>query len=252
MHMRMLQVQVKEKELGSFVKLYEERIMPALETVGGCVYACLVQGIQRSDAGISMTLWHSEADALRYEQSGTYKRLVSEARPFFAESSEWTLQLTKDFTLEYTQGAVEPTLKSYSVSKTGGERNLLKELGPHTFLRIVSVHVKPDRFEEYKRLYEEKIIPTLLAARGCLFSCLSTPGDTTHEAISVTMWNSRADAEEYEQKGTFDSLLQSVRHTLSGLTQLNMQSAGTRLPSVTSEDVEVDGFHLLLSKRFTS
>lgn len=252
MHMRMLQVKVKQEDLASFIKLYEQRILPALESIGGCLYACLVQSIHRADDGISMTLWRSEEDTRRYEQSGLYKQLVAEARPFFADGSEWKLQLSKDFTLEYSQGAVEPTLKSFSVSKTGGERNLLIEQGPHTFLRIVSVHVKPDKFEEYKGLYESKIIPTLLAAHGCLFSCLSTPAGETHEAISVTMWNSRADAEEYERKGTFDNLLHSVQHTLSELTQLKMQSAGTSLPSVTSEDVEVDGFHLLVSRRFKS
>lgn len=250
MHMRMLQVKIKEEDLGSFTKLYEDRIIPALKTIGGCLYACLVQSIHRPDEGISMTLWRSEEDASRYEKSGLYSQLVSEARPFFAESSDWNLQLSKDFTLEYAQGTVEPTLKSYAVSRAGGESNLMNGQGPHTFLRIVSVHVKPDRFEEYKELYQREIIPTLVTTRGCLFSCLSTSAGDTREAVSVTLWNSRADAEDYERKGTFDNLLRSVRHTLSELTQLKLQSVNTGLPSVTSEDIEVDGFHLVAARRF--
>jgi heme-degrading monooxygenase HmoA len=250
--MRMLQVKIRQGELPGFVHLYEERIIPALQRNGGCLYACLMQSVLQSDEGISMTLWRSEEDALRYERSGLFMQLVAEARPFFANSTEWNLQLSKDFTLEYSQDPTEPTLKSFSVSTTSSETIPSKEKAPNAFLRIVSLHIKPGKVEEYKRLHERDVIPALLATRGCRFSCLSTPTVESNEAISVTMWNSRADAEEYERKGTFNQLLQNISHTLSDLSQLKMRSVGTRLPSVTSEDIEVDGFHLIVSKSFMS
>ncbi|HEY6953353.1 MAG TPA: hypothetical protein VI758_13175, partial [Bacteroidota bacterium] len=68
--------------------------------------------------------------------------------------------------------------------------------------------------------------------------------------ISVTLWKSRADAIQYEHSGKFDTLLGKVKHTFSDLSQLKMESAGTRLPSVTSEDIGVDGFHLVAAKSF--
>jgi len=250
MHMRMLQVRIRQEELPGFILLYKERIIPALEKIGGCVYACLLQSAQQTDEGISMTLWRTEEDASRYERSGLFMQLVAEARPFFANSSEWTLQLSKDFTLEYSPEPIVPTLKSFSVSTTSGATVPASEATIRPFLRIVSLHLKPGKLEEYKELYERDIIPALLATHGCRFSCLSMPTTDSNEAISVTLWNSRADAEEYEKKGTFDQLLRNISHTLSDLSQLRMQSAGTRLPSVTSEDVEVDGFHLIASGSF--
>lgn len=250
--MRMLQVTIKDEGLPGLSRLYNERIIPALQKNGGCLYACLLQSVQQPDEGISMTLWRSEEDALRYERSGLFMQLVAEARPFFANSAEWSLQLSKDFTLEYSQESAEPTLRSFSVSTASSKGVPSKAKASNAFLRIVSLHVKPGMLAEYKRLYERDIIPTLLATRGCQFSCLSTPTSESNEAISVTMWNSRFDAEEYERTGTFDQLLQNIGHTLSDLSQLRMQSAGTRLPSVTSEDIEVDGFHLVVSKSFNS
>lgn len=250
MFMRMLQVRIKEEEVPGFTRLYKERIIPALEKIGGCLYACLVQSVQQQNEGISMTLWRSEEDSLRYERSGLFMQLVAEARPFFANMSEWTLQLSKDFTLEYTPAPAEPTLKTFSVSTTGGSTIPSAEPAHHPFLRIVSVHLRPGKLEEYKELYERDIIPALLATHGCRFSCLSTPTSDSNEAISVTLWNTRADAEEYERKGTFDHLLQNISHTLSDLSQLKLHSVGTRFQSVTSEDVAVDGFHLVASKSF--
>jgi len=250
MHMRMLQMKIKQGELSGLVRLYNERIIPALQKNGGCLFACLMRSVGQPDDGISMTLWRSEEDTLRYERSGLFTQLVAEARPYFADSTEWNLQLSKDFTLEYTPSAADPTLKRFSVSTTSADTIPSNEKVPNAFLRIVSLHIKPGSLEEYKQLYEKAIIPTLMATHGCRFSCLSTPTDDSNEAVSVTLWNSRADAEEYERKGTFDQLIQTIKHTLSDLSQLRMQSTGTRLPSVTSEDVEIDGFHHIVSKSF--
>ena len=233
MYMRMLQVKIRKDELPGLAKLYEERIIPALQKTGGCLYACLMQSINQSGDGISMTLWRSEEDASRYERSGLFMQLVAEARPFFADATEWKLQLTKEFTLEYAPEPAEPTVKSYSVPTTSGSTVPTKEKMFHAFVRIVSLHLKPGRLEEYKQLYEYNIVPALLATNGCRFSCLSTPTNESNEAISVTLWNSRADAEQYERSGKFNELLQRVKHTLSDLSQLRMESTGTRLPSVT-------------------
>jgi heme-degrading monooxygenase HmoA len=250
MHMRMLQVTIRPEELPGLARLYEDRIIPALENVGGCLFACLLQSVHQLNEGMSMTLWRTEEDALRYEQSGLFKRLLGEAQPYFADATEWKLELTKDFTLEYTPTQTEPQVKTFSVSTSSGSTVSSTAKAQRPFLRIVSVHLKPGKLEEYKELYQRDIVPALLATNGCQFSCLSTPTDGDNEAISVTLWNSRQDAEEYERKGSFNQLLHNVSHTLSDLSQLRIQSAGTRLPSVTSEDVGIDGFHLIASKSF--
>lgn len=250
MYMRMLQVRLKQDDVPNFVRLYEDRIIPALDKIGGCLFACLLQSTELKEEGISLTLWRSDEDSSRYERSGLFMQLVAEARPFFAEMSEMKLQLSKDFTLEYGPEPAQPTLKTFSVSTSGGSTLSSPGKRQPPFLRIVSLHLKPGKLEEYKQRYQRDIVPALLATRGCQFSCLSTPTDDSLEAISVTLWNSRADAEEYERTGTFDRLLKGISHTLSDLSQLRLQTSGTRFHSVTSEDVAVDGFLLIAGKSF--
>lgn len=250
MFMRMLQVKIRPDGIQGLGRLYEERIIPALQSVGGCRYACLMQSAYKSDDVISMTLWQSEAEANNYERTGLFKQLVEEARPFFAESTEWKLQLSEDFTLKYAPDSAEPELKTYSIETTSGATIPTKDVPLHLFLRIVSVHVKPGAFEEYKQLYQSVIIPALLATRGCCYTSLSTATADSTVAISVTLWNSRADANEYERSGTFGRLVQKVSHTLSDLSQWKMESEGKRMRSVTSDDIEVEGFHLIAGKSF--
>jgi heme-degrading monooxygenase HmoA len=172
-------------------------------------------------------------------------QLVASARSFFADSSEWRLTLSKDFTLEPTPVSAGPVIDTYSVSTTTSGGLPPPHERPQTFMRIVSLHHKAGKLEEYKELYQREIIPTLIATRGCQYACLSTPADGSSESISVTLWNSRADAEAYERQGTFRKLLQKVRHTLSDLSQLHLESVGTGLPSTTSEDIAVEGFQFI-------
>jgi len=52
-------------------------------------------------------------------------------------------------------------------------------------------------------LYREEIIPGLRRVPGCRVAFLTGQKNDTHELISVTIWNSKSDAEEYEQDGEF-------------------------------------------------
>jgi heme-degrading monooxygenase HmoA len=248
MFMRLLQVKIKPEELRNLSALYEEKIVPALQTVRGCLYAYLMQSVHHTDEVISMTLWRTEEDAAVYERGGLYKELLEEARPFFADSTEWKLQLSKDFTLEYLPVPEEPAIRTFSVASTSESTIPIKEKSLQLFLRIVSVHLKPGKLEEYKELYRREIIPALQATRGCLYACLSTLTIDSNEAISVTLWNSRADAEEYERSGRFDQLLHEVEHTLSDLSQ--WKSEGRFQHTVTSEDIAVEGYRLVAGKEF--
>ncbi|HEY6951444.1 MAG TPA: antibiotic biosynthesis monooxygenase, partial [Bacteroidota bacterium] len=175
MHMRLLQLKINAHELQSFCRFYENRIMPALQTIGGCLHACLVQSTTDAGEVISLTLWQSEEHASTYERSGLFMKLVGEARPFFANTSEWKLQLSKDFTLEYAPDAPEPTLKSFSVSSSSAGQIPAGHRASQSFLRIVSVHLRPGKLQDYRDTYEREIIPALLSTHGCQFACLSTP-----------------------------------------------------------------------------
>ncbi len=250
MFMRLLQVKVKSEELQTIGRFYEERIVTALRSADGCRYACLMQSVHHPDDVISMTLWDSEKDAGAYERSGLFKQLLEDARPYFAESTEWKLQLSKDFTLEYTPEITEPTIKQFAVAATSTETIPAEQKPLRTFLRIVSLHLQPGKFEEFNALYQNEILPALNATRGCRYACLSTPSGETNEAISVTLWNSPADAEAYERDGQFQRLLREVKHTLSDLSLSKLAAERNGLHNVTSDDIAVVGFNLLAGQSF--
>ncbi len=250
MFMRFLQLKIRSAEISGLVRLYEDRIVPALGAAEGCLGAFLVQSIVRPDEVISLSLWRSEETSSTYERSGLFMRLVASARPFFADSSEWKLALSKDFTLEYTADSAEPSVQTYAVSAASAGEIPSGQDRSGTFMRIVSLRHKKGMLAEYKELYESEIMPALLATHGCRYACLSMPTTDGSESISVTIWNNRADADAYERQGTFGKLLDKIKHTLSDLSQLRMDSAGTMLPSTTSEDMAVEGFHLVAGRSF--
>ena len=72
--------------------------------------------------------------------------------------------------------------------------------------------------EQFKDLYEQKIIPVLKKTAGCRYAYLTEDANNTDEAISVTIWDTKESALEYETNGTFDSLLREAKHLLNELT----------------------------------
>ena len=199
-----------------------------------------------------MTLWESQPSAEAYEKSGSFRQLMDGAKPYLADSSEWKIQLTKDMTLEYAAIPEEPTVSSYAVSMTS-DTKIQAPVGqtPDTYLRIVSVKLKPGKLDEFKQLYESEIIPALQAAKGCRHAYLTTPNSQANEAISITIWDRKTDAEAYERSGLFTKLLEKTKHLYSELFQWKMhldhQHSGQ---SATSEDVQVQGYSVVTGRSF--
>ena len=69
------------------------------------------------------------------------------------------------------------------------------------FMRLVHARSKPDSIAIIQKVYAEKIIPRLQKMPGCLFSCLIQSDTHPDEGISLTLWDSQAHADTYEQSG---------------------------------------------------
>jgi quinol monooxygenase YgiN len=252
MYMRLVQTKVKPDGLERMKSYYDEEILPLLQQTAGCLYAGLMQSALHPEEILSMTLWDSQSNADMYEQSGLFGRLMEGAKPFFAESSEWRIQLTKEMTLEYVPVPDDPTVLSYAVSVASDTEKLAPE-GKlfNMYLRIVSVKLKPGKLEEYKRVYESEIIPALRATKGCRHAYLTTPKTGDNEAISVTVWESRVDADAYEQSGLFSQLLEKTKHLYSELFQWKMHLDNLhRGQAATSEDLQVHGYTVVTGRSF--
>jgi heme-degrading monooxygenase HmoA len=61
--------------------------------------------------------------------------------------------------------------------------------------------------QEAKRIYREEIVPVVLKQKGVIDIQLLEPVDQTDDYISLTQWNTKADADAYESSGTYKKLV---------------------------------------------
>jgi len=250
MFMRLVEAKAKAAEIARLRWYYEDKVVPALQKTPGCLYACLMQSAQEADKMISMTMWESQASAEAYEASGLFGKLMEEVKPLLADSSEWRVELSKDLTLEQVPVPQEPTIKAYPVAVMSREMGLPKGRSKDLFLRIVSLKLKPGKTDEFRELYLHEIIPALHNTDGCRHAYLLMPKEEGHEALSVTMWDSKQAADTYEQSGRFAQLVEKVRHTFTDLFQWRMKLDHDQKRSATSDDLTVDRYSVLAGKMF--
>jgi heme-degrading monooxygenase HmoA len=79
------------------------------------------------------------------------------------------------------------------------------------FLRMVSINIRAEQAVKIVAAYEENVITALRKQPGCSFVALLQNISNEKEAISLTLWNSKADAEAYEKSGVFHRLVESLR-----------------------------------------
>jgi len=250
MFMRLVQVKVKPESSDMLAELYAQRIVPVLQLTPGCIYASLIRSTSNPDESISLTLWETARDADEYEQSGAFQRLIAEAQPYFSDSSEWKIQLSRDLTLEYTPVSEEPVIRSFTVTTPSTERPPIAQEG-RLFIRILSVKLQPGKTEEFAGIYQAEILPVLRSVQGCRYAFLTEGVEERNEVISLTIWDSKQAADVYESSGLFRKLTKKVQHTFSELYQWKM--AAERRSSVqvtTTEDLNVKGYHVVSGKTF--
>ena len=218
MYMRLVQARYMPASLSIIRKIYDEKIIPELRKMKGCLFACLIRSETQPDEGISFTLWDSQENAESYVKSGAFQSLFEELKPYMSDSSEWKVELTKDLKVEYKPIPEEPVIKSY--------RTLIEssnEISGHEamYMRVLSLNIQPGKFDDFQEIYTNEIIPVLKKVKGCRYVYLTGSDDNPNEAISITIWESRKDAEKYE-KELFAGLMKKVNPTLSNLYQWKM------------------------------
>ena len=84
-------------EAGKFDELkhrYDQEIKPVLMATKGCRAVFLVENVKRRSRVLSVTIWDSEEDAIRYELSGTFDKLTERVSEFFSGLYQWKLSLS--------------------------------------------------------------------------------------------------------------------------------------------------------------
>jgi heme-degrading monooxygenase HmoA len=248
MYLRSVQFRISADHLWLFRKSYEESIIPELQKAPGCLYAALVCGDEAEEDVLSLTLWDGEEGSGAYEMKRAFSDLVEQSKEM-TEASDYKIRLTPDMQLEYSPESPEPVFQSYTVKVHTDISRLLHSGAPLTFLRIVNAHVRPEMADEFARIYEREIAPTVLGLPGCRFSVLVANTHDRGEYLSLTLWDTPQDAGAYEQSGTFNRLTEKLKHTFSVLYQwkLGVEQEPGKL-AATSDDLVVRTYHVLAAR----
>lgn len=251
MYLRMVQVRLKPDLIREASRFYEENVLTTLASTPGCLYAGWVRNAEEESDVVSLTLWENRKHAEQYEQGGMFTRLVERMRPYFADEADWNLQLSEDFRLEFSPVTSEPEVKAFEGDDEEVDPTMVPSIAEDLYLRIVTHIVEENRGEEFRNLYRTHVVPALRAYPGCLYVQLAHNVNNQNEYISVTVWNTRRAARNYEESGMFEKLKNTLRPTLSGLYRWKMEADATRGQiAATADDVSVQGYVMMMSKVF--
>lgn len=91
------------------------------------------------------------------------------------------------------------------------------------FMRFVQLKVNPVHMETIRPFYDKIVIPELQEMPGCLFAGLIQSSVHPHEYISMTLWNTKQNAEAYEKSGTYQKLFNQIKPLLAESTEWKIQ-----------------------------
>jgi len=249
MFMRLVRLKVKEGKLWEFGSFYDDRVIPALQEIEGCLFACLLQQSGDAEESVSLTMWKRQEHAEAYEASGLYDQLLDESDEYLAETTQWRVQLTGDpgRTVAPLQ---DPEVEAYPVEVAGLSDEDGEFLSRHLYLRIVAARIEAGRFAELRDRFDKEVKPELLATKGCRAVFLVEGVGAGSRALSITVWDREEDAVRYELSGAFDELTSRVSEFFSGLYQwkLSLAPSGER-EGVSGKDLDVHGYQLVTGRR---
>ncbi len=251
MFMRFLQLKLKPDNINDFKEFYESDVMHELHNTPGCLFAGLIKSKPEENEFISLTFWETREQAENYETTGAFKKLFNQARAYFTESAEWKIQLSEDMELKYGPVDEEPVIKKYVVTAQNLESENFLIHSSNMYVRVLSLIIQEDKVEEFKKLYSDIIIPSLRSIKGCRYIYLTESVSEKNEFISVTIWDRKEDADEYEASGKFKELTEKIKHTFSQLYLWKMSLEKDYKARVkTSEDLKVELYNIVTGKSF--
>jgi quinol monooxygenase YgiN len=251
MFMRLVHLSINGEYESTFRQFYNTIVLPQLQNMEGCKMAGLIKSNTDKGQFISLTLWDEVKQAEEYEKSKVFENITEQVSQFLSETSEWKIQLSDDYKLEYKPASDTAVKKNYAVAVSTNSTNLSLVQRSGMYTRIISAKIQPDKVQEFKTLYSEEVIPELENTKGCSFAFLIESLKEENEFLSISVWEDKSFAEEYEASGKFDDLKTKVQHTFSKFYLWKMELEKESKGKVeTSEDLKIDNYTMVTGKNF--
>ncbi len=91
------------------------------------------------------------------------------------------------------------------------------------FLRFVRMRINPDKIFQFEALYERVILKELETVQGCLYAGLVQSLEDQSDGLSLTLWERKEDADEYERSGVYAKMLDQSRPFFSDASDWAVQ-----------------------------
>jgi heme-degrading monooxygenase HmoA len=91
------------------------------------------------------------------------------------------------------------------------------------FLRLVTHTVRGEESESMAATYTASVLSTLRTTKGCVFASLLQNTDNAQECISLTIWNSQKESFDYEESGSYQLLVDSLRPYFVASNEYSLQ-----------------------------
>ena len=83
------------------------------------------------------------------------------------------------------------------------------------FVRLTYLGFLPGKVEQAKRIYNDELVPIVKQQKGNLDCRMLEPVDSTDDYISMTVWDSKEDADAYQASGTYKQLVDRIQEFYS-------------------------------------
>lgn len=84
------------------------------------------------------------------------------------------------------------------------------------YARLTFIDIDPKDLKQVSEIYNTQIAPQIRECKGIKDVMLLEPTDSSGQTISITMWKSKEDADEYENSGTYRRMVDMVKDKFVG------------------------------------
>ncbi len=251
MYLRLMKLKMMPGKFEELARYYRERVLPALERTPGCLFGTLTENVGEN-VSISLTLWNTREHIQEYEERGLFQELLKGAEPLLAESAEWRFQLNDDLQLEYGPAKEEPTIRSYDIQAAMDDQPPSGAEAKGAYLRLLRINVTPDRAKQFRDSYRESAIPKFRSVKGCRFASLLSNLEMSSQLVSMTLWDSKQDAEAYERSSVFQDMLRDAREILGAERWHIALARGSKLTAAAAGSLPTSNFQVVAGRRFAT
>ncbi len=96
-YLRIVAARIAAGKFADLKERFNNEVKPELLKTRGCRAVFLVEGVAAARSrALSVTVWDSEEDAIRYEMSGAFDELTEKVSEFFSGLYQWKLSLASE------------------------------------------------------------------------------------------------------------------------------------------------------------